>query len=136
VLVLVVAKAKQMRASSCLRSATALKSVRPVDGPFAFQLRAPAAVGLPLLNLPASVSAIAAAALEEADCVRFCAQVQRWGGPEDTDADGCQPYAQQQLLFKPRPWDAPVDLESVLQGTVQVLTIAYALDCATMPKYR
>jgi hypothetical protein len=109
--------------------------VRQTDGAFAFRLRAlPAS----LLTLPATVGDIAEAALEPADAKRFNQSVLRWGGPEDeivvpplvrTDSHPYivhhtaifhQPYAGQQLVFEPRAWSEPVDLEAVLRGAVQV----------------
>jgi hypothetical protein len=106
-----------MRASfRCLRATTPSCAGRPTDSRFAFRLRPEA---LPLA-LPASADAIAAATLEAADSVRFATQVQRWGGPEDELEDGSQPYVGQQLTFEAQAWDAPVDLESVLKGVVQV----------------
>jgi hypothetical protein len=100
---------------------------RPIDGEFAFCLRAVAAA-LPAVGTRTEIQQIVREVLEE-DAGRFEQRIDRWTGPED-ERYGEKPYVAQQLWFEERG-DAgfgAAEVEQALRGVVQVVRSAGQVD--------
>jgi len=95
--------------------------VRPIDGAYAFALRA-ISPQLPAVGKCSDIGDIAREVLEPEAAQRFAKKVDRWSGPEDLiGAD--RPYAGTQLTFEevgPRVKRSMRDIEATLRGVVQV----------------
>lgn len=93
---------------------------RPTDDGYAFRLATPVAPRPPGPGAVTDLRDVVAAALVPGDAERFERRVERWGGPEDVDAHGRQPYLAPQTRFRERGAGGPItadELEEVLAGT-------------------
>ncbi|MCI0571472.1 MAG: hypothetical protein L0Y66_12020 [Myxococcaceae bacterium] len=107
---------------------------RPVDGDYAFQLRAVATAtgpddafspAVPAVGTRSDIRRVAREVLGPGEAERFEQRIERWSGPEDVvGGAGERPYAAQQLTFEERAWCSPLpmhDVDAALRGTVLVL---------------
>ena len=95
---------------------------RPIDGDYAFALRA-VAPRLPPAGTRSDIRQISREVMAEADAERFDRRVERWSGPDDVVA-GAQPYQGQQLTFVEAASTDRFELtmvEAALRGEVQVI---------------
>ncbi len=95
--------------------------VRPIDGAYAFFLRA-ISPHLPAVGKRSEIEQIASAVLELESAQRFAQKVDRWSGPEDLIGSD-RPYVAAQTAFEevgPRCKRTMRDVEAALRGVVQV----------------
>jgi len=94
---------------------------RPIDGDYAFALRA-LSPERPPVGTRSEIQEVAREVLGAADAERLEQNVERWSGPEDL-IGAERPYAGRQLYFEeaaPRPRLTLRDVQAALTGVVQV----------------